>query len=84
MTRTSAIVQAVTDAQQRANTEGRSYVVARGTRSDPPLVERLEGLDILGALLVQFVDAGRVLLVSPVGMHRGLTTAEIVAAEAAR
>ena len=81
MTRTSAIAQAVVDAQRLANAEGRTYVVARGSRTEPPLVERLEGLDILGSFLVALADAGRVLLVSPQGMHRGLSTAEIIAAE---
>lgn len=84
LTDARAIAQAVATAQASANAEGRTFVVARGTRGDGPLVECLAGLEILGPLLVEFVDAGRVLLVTPQGMHYGLSPAEIIAAEAAR
>ncbi len=79
--RTTRIAQAVTDAQRLANADGRTYLVARPPRGERPLVEPLAGLEILGSFLVELIDAGRVLLVSPQGMYRGLTTAEIVAAE---
>jgi hypothetical protein len=85
MTRTSALIQAhalaqaVATAQQRANAEGRTFAVARGPRDGGPLVECLATLGIPGPLVVEFVDAGQVLLVSPQGSHRGLSAAEIVA-----
>ncbi len=64
-TRTNGIAQAVTYAQRLANADGRAYVVSRGHSRTRPLVEPLAGLE----------------LVSPQGSHRGLTVAEIVAAE---
>ncbi len=79
--RTSRIAQAVTDAQRLANADRRAYVVSRGHSRTRPLVEPLAGLEILGSFLVDAVDTGRALLVSPQGMYRGLTTADIVAAE---
>ncbi len=79
--RTSRIAQAVTDAQRLANADGRTYLVTRPPRGERPLVEPLAGLEILGSFLVDAVDTGRALLVSPQGSHYGLSAAEIVAAE---
>lgn len=74
---------AVTEAQRRATAEGRTSCVTHPRRGEPPVVEPLAGLELLGAFIVESVNAGRVLLVSPQGAHRGLSAAEIIAEGAA-
>lgn len=83
-TRTNRIAQAVSAAQQLANADDRVYLVARGARGERPLVEPLSGLEILSSFLVELMDAGRVLLVTPQGKYHDMTSAEIVVAESAR
>ena len=82
--RTRSTAQAVMTAQRRANETGRAYLVVHAKRQRP-LIEPLAGLEMLGPLLVAFLEAGRALLVSPQGEHRAMTAAEIVAeSQAAR
>lgn len=79
--RAHELAQAVTHAQRRATAEGRTFCVTRPPRGEQPLVEPLAGLELIGALIVECVEAGRALLVTPQGTYRGMSAAEIVAAE---
>ncbi len=78
-----AIVRAIQEAQQLANTDGRTYLIARGARGQRPLIERAADLGILASFLGELVDAGRILLVAPLGQYRGVTAAEIIEADRA-
>ena len=81
--RAHALALAVTYAQRRATAEGQAFCVTRPPRGEQPVIEPLAGLELLGAFVVEAIDAGRVLLVSPQGAHRGMTAAEIITAEGA-
>jgi hypothetical protein len=80
MTRTQDTARAVATAQRLANHEDRAYVVVHAD-GERPLIEPLALLALAGPLVVEFVAAGRALLVVPQGSHYGLSAAEIVAAE---
>ena len=79
LVRAHALARAVAEAQRLANADKYPYVVVRGPGRERPWVTPLAGLELVGSYIVEGIANGSTLLVSPQGMHRGMTAAEIVA-----